>query len=86
MFNFAIQRDCPGGVCEPDSSGEVISAVFDADGDGVVTLLEIKENTLIQSLISPDVDLLGDDGIKESVSIGVGIHCRKQNFDAGELE
>jgi hypothetical protein len=55
--------------------------LFDANMDGAISAAELSSNNLIQALFQPDVDLLdamghpGQDGSKESVSVGLGFSC-----------
>ena len=58
--------------------------MFDANQDGVITEEELRGNAIIQSLLAPDLDLLEDDGVPESISLGVGFACVGATFDAGE--
>jgi hypothetical protein len=59
-----ITRDCPNAMpttctCNPDSTGKTILGLFDADHSCTVTVEEIKTNSLIVSLLSPDVTING---------------------------
>ena len=49
---------------------QLIATLFDADSDGTITAVEIK-NSLIGALLAPDVDLDGD-GRKDHLSFGCG--------------
>ncbi|RMH39808.1 MAG: hypothetical protein D6689_15610 [Deltaproteobacteria bacterium] len=95
----SIAEDCAGGTppdcCMPDSTGETLVDLFDDCSDGSTTcdcqvsLDELKNNDLISSLLSPDVDLLDasgkfnprDDGVKDSLSLGVGFTAVGASFD-----
>jgi len=74
-----IGEDCtgvdPNCGCEVDSTGETLLGIFDTlpepDGDCVVDEAEIRENSLIQTLLRPDVDTDGD-GEDDALSVGVG--------------
>jgi hypothetical protein len=83
MMNAAIARDpgCPD-ACTAGSTAALVVEVFDADMDGMVTAQELLANSFIQSMLAPDVDLLDDDGVAESISIGVGFDCVAATFDA----
>lgn len=56
---------------------------FDSDNDGTVTATELEKNPLLMIAVSPDLDLLdssgkfnpGQDGVKDSYSIGLGFTC-----------
>ena len=59
-----IMRDCPNATsptctCTADSTGKTILGLFDADDSCTVTVEEIKTNSLIVSLLSPDVTING---------------------------
>lgn len=67
-----IMRDCPmptvpGCGCADSSTGKTIVGLFDANHDCTVTVEEIKTNSLIVSLLSPDVTVDG----KMALSLGV---------------
>ena len=76
-----VQRDCPGGVCVPDTQGEELSLFFDENEDGMVPVEEFSQNDLIESTVgNPDLDLFDAggafnpnvDGVKDSLSLGLG--------------
>lgn len=74
-----IARDCVDGLCEPESFGDLLLRVFDEDENGELSLDEFRNNSLADSLLAPDVDLLDDegrfaprcDGVKEHLSVGL---------------
>ena len=90
-----INEDCTGTTtgappcgCTDGGTGQTLLDLFDEepdragtepDGDCVVTLDELKNNSLISSLLAPDVDLFDadgnfnprDDGVKDSLSLGI---------------
>jgi hypothetical protein len=70
----AVDRDCPQGVCEEGSFGELLLEVFDADGDGAISLAELRDDDLTQALLVPDVDL-DDDGTNDALSFALGYHA-----------
>lgn len=84
IVHTAIERsvslDCQAGECVPDSPGERLLGVFDADDDGFVSLIEVMENELVIALTSPDIDMFDTDGemnpncdeVAESLSFAVG--------------
>jgi hypothetical protein len=92
-----VDQDCeptagsmPPCNCVDGSPGERALQLFDEepdrlgatpDGDCVVTLEEFGANSLIDSLLAPDVDM-DDDGIKESMSFGLGFTAVAAEFDA----
>lgn len=65
----AVARDCPGGACDPGSDGATALAIFDADGDGAITLEEVRSHPLVGGLLAPDLDLDGD-GTNDALSTG----------------
>jgi hypothetical protein len=70
-----IAEDCPGTDpnsnppcdCTADSTGKTILGLFDTEKDCMVTVDEIKSNSLIVSLLAPDVEIDG----KMALSIGI---------------
>jgi hypothetical protein len=81
----AVQADpnCPAACGHPASD---LLNLFDTNHDGTITVTEFSGNSLIKSLIAPDLDLVdangnpGTDGVKDSLSIGVRITCVKGSF------
>ena len=75
-----VDRDCDDGACVTDSFGETLLDLFDLDDDAMITVAELRSSSLVTSLFSPDVDLFDEDdnlaprcdGVKDSLSIGVG--------------
>jgi len=67
-----------------------ILPVFDSDRDGAITAKELENNALLMLAASPDLDLLdasgkfnpGQDGVKDSYSIGLGFTCVPASFSA----
>lgn len=59
-------------------------ASLDADGDGEVTPLELRDHPVIGPLLRPDVDLDGD-GTADHFSVGVRIDWVRAAFDTPEL-
>ena len=63
---------------------------FDSDHDGTITLQELENNPILMLAISPDLDLLdssgkfnpGQDGVKDSYSVGFGFTCVPAAFTA----
>ncbi len=92
-----ITDDCPTATgpdcgCEADSTGSTLLGIFDkpmSTGcpdcvvDCEVTLAEIRQNSLIVTLLRPDVDTDGD-GEPDSLSIGVGATAVAGAFTAPE--
>jgi hypothetical protein len=82
-----VARDCSAGVCEAGSAGGSFLGLFDADGDGAITLDEVRRSDLIAAL-TPDLDLfdasgaLGTDGVLDSISVGFGFEAVRGTFAA----
>ena len=63
---------------------------FDADQNGTITALELENHFLVKVAVTPDLDLLdasgvfnpNQDGVKDSLSIGLGFTCASANFTA----
>jgi hypothetical protein len=63
---------------------------FDSDRDGTITIQELENNPLLMLAVSPDLDLLdasgnfnpGQDGVKDSYSVGLGFTCVPATFTA----
>ena len=71
-----IDIDCPAPTppscnCTPGSTGEQMLNLFDADADCAITALEIQENSLVMSLLAPDVTIGGVD----ATSFGIGFEA-----------
>jgi hypothetical protein len=63
---------------------------FDSDHNGTISLQELENNPMLMLAISPDLDLLdasgkfnpGQDGVKDSYSVGLGFTCVPATFTA----
>ncbi len=83
-----ITRDCPmplvaGCGCKAGSTGKTVLDLFDGDIMGTtkdckVSVDEIKGNSLIQSLLAPDVTIDG----KMALSLGIKVEATKAVFPA----
>jgi hypothetical protein len=84
-----ITRDCPmatmppGCGCAANSTGKTVLDLFDGDITGstkdcAVSVEEIKGNSLIQSLLAPDVTI---DGVM-ALSLGIKVEATKATFPA----
>lgn len=70
--------------------GNTLLQTFDADHDGAITVQELESNPLLMIAVSPDLDLLdasgkfnpGQDGVKDSYSVGLGFTCVPASFTA----
>ena len=87
----SIERDCPGGTCEPGSFGELLLELFDQDGDGTMTLEELRQDPLTEALLAPDMDLRDEsriyapscrdrDDVYDALSIGAGFRAVPATF------
>ena len=84
----SIALQCEQGVCEPGSNGAVFLDLFDSDGDGELSLDEVRENDLIRALLAPDLDLFDENGLMapgcdmttESLSFVVGFTAVPAQF------
>lgn len=80
-----IERDCnmltapPMCGCMSGSTGATVLNLFDAQPkDCAVSVDEIKNNSLIQSLLAPDVEIDG----KQALSLGIKVVTKKATFPA----
>jgi hypothetical protein len=71
-------------VIKSDQTAAIpILQAFDSDSNGTITVQELENNPLLMLAISPDMDLLdasgkfnpGQDGVKDSYSVGFGFTC-----------
>jgi hypothetical protein len=68
----------------------ILLQAFDANQDATITPEELENNFLLKIAISPDLDLLdasgqfnpGQDGVKDSLSVGLGFTCVPATFSA----
>ncbi len=79
------------GIIKTDKAvANTLLQAFDSDHNGTITLQELENNPLLMIAISPDLDLLdasgkfnpGQDGVKDSLSIGLGFTCVPATFIA----
>ena len=79
----AIANDCDPEMepcCPEGSTGGQFAMLFDADDNCEITLEEVQTNTIVTSVLQPDLDLFDADGNfnprvddgKDSLSLGVG--------------
>lgn len=78
-----ITRDCPAAqpttcTCMDNSTGKTILGLFDGNKDCTVSVEEIKTNSLIVSLLSPDVTVDG----KMALSLGIKATAIKATYTA----
>lgn len=92
-INERVAAGCdgvPGACCPAGSTLDGILDLLDGDGDCSVTPVELGEMPVIQAtLLNPDLDLFdGDvfspdtDGIKDALSIGLGVTLAPAGFEA----
>lgn len=83
VMEETLADDCTGTAppcCMEGSTGETLVDLFDENEDCAITLEELRTNDLISSLLSPDVDLLDENGnfnprqdeVKDALSLGIG--------------
>ncbi len=91
LIDDVIEADCqlgPPECCTAGSNGKLIADIFDDNNDCTVSLAEIQNDPLISAFLLPDVDLLdasgnfspNDDGVKESISVGLGFTTTTGSF------
>lgn len=79
-FGITVAADCTGTTCTPGSAGESLLNLFDENGDGNITLIELENSLILTNLLAPDMDLLdaegfynpNQDGELDTLSFGVG--------------
>ena len=60
--------------------------LFDTNDDFTITADELRANAIITAVLAPDLDLTtadgiaGRDGVKESVSLGLGFTAKNASF------
>ena len=72
---------------ENEATPKLLEA-FDSDNDKVITIQELENNPILKIALSPDLDLLdssgefnpGQDGEKDSYSMGLGFTCVPASF------
>jgi hypothetical protein len=81
----SVTRDCtaltspPACGCKTDSDGKTAIGMFDkAPTDCTISLEEVRDNSLVQALLSPDVTVEG----KRALSLGVTATAVMANFSA----
>lgn len=78
-------------ITDNNSAAPVLLQAFDSDKDKTITTPELEKNPVLMIAISPDLDLLdasgafnpGQDGEKDSYSIGLGFTCVPASFVVG---
>jgi len=75
-------------IKENNTAATPLLRAFDSDKDGAITAQELEKNPILMIAVSPDLDLLdasgkfnpGQDGVKDSYSIGLGFTCVPATF------
>jgi hypothetical protein len=80
-YNAVMVADCPGAPpgcgCAPGSSGDTLHSLFDTTPrDCAITANELRNNSLIQSLLAPDVTIDG----QSALSVGIGFSAVAATF------
>jgi hypothetical protein len=79
-FDAAMKADCPGAPptcgCSANSTGKTLNSLFDANHDCTISLAELTNNSLVQSLVAPDVTLDG----QQALSLGVAFAAVSATF------
>ena len=73
-FSAMVTRDCAGpdpASCMAGSTGQMLQFLFDDNADLAITATELSKNSLIKTLLVPDVDL-NHDKVKDALSVGFG--------------
>lgn len=73
-----------------NTASTTLLQAFDSDHNGSITSLELQGNPVLMIAVSPDLDLLdttgefnpGQDGLKDSYSLGIGFTCVAATFVA----
>ena len=77
------------GIIKADPAGTTpILQALDSDHNGTISIQELENNPLLMFAASPDLDLLdasskfnpGQDGVKDSYSVGLGFSCVPATF------
>lgn len=75
-------------IAADHSAANPILQTFDSNKDSIISVEELEKNLILMIAISPDLDLLdasnkfnpGQDGVKDSYSIGFGFTCVPADF------
>lgn len=80
-FDATLKADCPGAPpscgCPNGTTGDSLRGLFDvAPNDCTITASEVQNNSLIQSLLAPDITIGGQVGL----SVGIGFSAVRGDF------
>ncbi len=92
-----VTRDCggsPPNCCQANTTGKTIVQFLDDNKDCKVSLNEFRENSIIQEMFKPDLDLYDADGkfapnvdrVKDSLSFGLGFAAVNASFPVADLK
>ena len=90
VLGVLVAEDCTGTApdcCIAGTDGETVLGYFDTDDSCTVSLAELQDSILLDSVLAPDVDLLdeeglsGSDGVLDSVSLGVGFTAVRASYE-----
>jgi hypothetical protein len=90
VLGALVAEDCTGTApdcCIAGTDGEAVLGYFDTDDSCTVSLAELQDSVLLDSVLAPDVDLLdeeglsGRDGVLDSVSLGVGFTAVRASYE-----
>jgi 16S rRNA processing protein RimM len=87
-FSRIIADECAAG-CAPSSFGAALLALFDDDGDGAISLDELRASQLTRDILAPDVDLFAPSGAvapacgaaavaPDALSVAIGFSARRR--------
>lgn len=87
-FTARVQEDCPmpgspDGGCMADSEGKTLRNLFDANKNHVIAAEEMRQSSLGQDALAPDLDLVkangqpGQDGVNDALSFGLGFEAAR---------
>lgn len=91
QLNAKLAEDgCQADETKCTSTDTTLLTLFDTEvpHNRIISDAEVKSNSIVQGILVPDVDLLnaqnqpGSDGVKDSVSVGIGFKCVKGTFTA----
>jgi hypothetical protein len=87
VLDYQLVSDgCSASPAACSSTDSLLLGLLDQNGDRRISADELRSSPLVQSLIQPDVDVLGadgkpgHDGVKDAISIAVGFTCTAAQF------
>jgi hypothetical protein len=81
QFDATMKADCPGTApscgCTPGTTGNTLHGLFDgAPNNCTISVSEVQNNSLIMSLLAPDINIGGQTGL----SVGIGFSAVRADF------